>query len=220
VDERHLTEFTLIEFELPCGFDELLMHVEGTIRSMVRSVLENRKEELEILSIGHLESVLQPFGRITYTEAIGKLKKLGFEIEWGDDLKAAHEKALAGRPTFITHYPEAIKFFNMRRNEKNPEVVNSADLILPYSGEAVGSAQREHDSKVLEEKLKNSAMLRLLQEKGGGIENFRWYLDFVKDNPVRHSGCGIGLNRVTQFVLGSNDIRTTTAYPMNSVSLM
>lgn len=223
VDERHLTEFTLVEFELSCDFDHLLVHIEGAIRSMVESVLRNRKDELEILGIrdSHLENVALPFGRITYTEAIKKLQKMGFEIEWGDDMKSVHEKAIAeNRPTFITHYPEAIKFFNMRRNESAEKIVDSADLILPYSGEAVGSAQREHDADVLEEKLKNSTMLKLLQEKGGSIEDFRWYLNFVRDFPMQHSGCGIGLNRVMQFVLASGDIRATTAYPMNRISLM
>src|SRR3989344_5890393 len=35
VDERHLTEFTLIEIELPCAFDELLQHIERVIHAMV-----------------------------------------------------------------------------------------------------------------------------------------------------------------------------------------
>lgn len=223
VDNRHLTEFTLVEFELPCDFGELLAHIEGTVQSMVRSVIKNRKEELDLLGVetSHLKRALAPFPRIGYADAVRKLQETGFDVEWGDDLKSAHEKSIVaetGKPTFITHYPEKIKFFNMFR--AGGDTVNSADLILPNSCEAVGSAQREHRYNVLEEKLRGSQMLRLLEAKGGTIEDFRWYLDFVKEFPVQHSGCGIGLNRVTQFVLGSGDIRTTTAYPMNRVSLM
>ncbi len=225
VDERHLTEFTLIEFELSCDFSQLLIHIENTIYSMVHSVLKNRKEELELLGTDteHLKRATVPFNRIKYTDAINLLKE-EFNVEWGDDLKSNHEKfivhELGDRPTFITHYPEAIKFFNMKRNEDNEKIVNSADLILPCTGEAVGSAQREHDYELLSGKLKKSNMLKMLEERGGSIEDFRWYLDFIRNNGIQHSGCGIGLNRVTQFVLASGDIRTTTAYPMNRVSLM
>ena len=133
-----------------------------------------------------------------------------------------HEKLLVsnGVPTFITHFPEAIKFFNMRRNEENPKVVNSADLILPCSGEAVGAAEREHDHELLKKKLLESEMYKRLKEKGKDIKDFGWYLNVVKEKPIKHAGCGIGLNRVTQFILGIDDIRASTAYPMNRISLM
>jgi len=61
---------------------------------------------------------------------------------------------------------------------------------------------------------------KALVEKGGSIEDFDWYLDFYKEHSVLHSGCGIGLNRVTQFVLGVDDIRATTAFPLNRESIL
>lgn len=223
IDERHLTEFTLIEFELPCNFDDLLIHIENTVFSMIQSVIKNRKDELEKLGIDHLDRMKKPFARITYTDAIDLLNKQSIPVEWGDDLKSVHEAAVVeklGRPAFITHFPEQIKFFNMKQNNENPATVNSADLILPHSGEAVGSAEREHDHEKLHDRLKRSSMLKMLEDRGGSVEDFRWYLDFVKDHPVPHAGCGIGLNRVTQFVLAHSDIRATTAYPMNRISLL
>jgi asparaginyl-tRNA synthetase len=224
VDERHLTEFTLVEIEFPGDFNALLTHVENTIYEMLHGVLKNKRHDLELLGVDitRLEKIKLPFRRMTYTEAIEKLLKYGIEIKWGDDLKSLHEKMLVadGTPTFITHYPEAIKFFNMRRNDDNNKVVNSSDLILPFGGEAVGSAEREHDYDVLKEKLLKSTMYKQLQEKGKNIDDFGWYLDVVKKHKIQHAGCGIGLNRVTQFILGSNDIRHSTAYPMNAETLM
>lgn len=142
---------------------------------------------------------------------------------WGDDLKSFHEQILVkmygNKPLFITHYPKAIKFFNMKTNSKNPQMVNSTDLILPHSGEAVGAAEREYEYKALYERLKESSMLKQLVERGGSISDFQWYLDFYKRHNVPHAGCGIGLNRVTQFVLGTDDIRATTVFPLNKESL-
>lgn len=223
-DERHLAEFTLVELEFPGGFGELLAHIESIVYAMVQQALRSRRRELEFLGadIARLEAVSLPFRRISYADAIKTLKQNGVAAQWGDDLKSAHEKMLVsdGRPAFITHFPEAIKFFNMRRNPENPRVVNSADLILPHSGESAGAAEREWDSGLLEQKLLSSQMYRRLQEKGKDVGDFRWYMDLVRQNPVQHAGCGIGLNRVTQFLLGSADIRATTAYPMNLESLL
>jgi len=93
-----------------------------------------------------LRSVKKPFGRITYTKAVELLA--GYGVKWGDDLKSSHEKMLVNingnKPLFVTHFPKAMKFFNMKENDESPEVVNSADLLLPAGGEAVGAAEREY----------------------------------------------------------------------------
>jgi asparaginyl-tRNA synthetase len=223
-DERHLAEFTLVELEFAGNFEELLAHIEGTICSMVNCVLSERNEELKLLKIDteRLRKLKRPFGRVTYTKAVESLAEFG--VRWGDDLKSHHERALVNmndnQPLFVTHFPKVIKFFNMRENDDNPAIVNSADLLLPMSGEAVGAAERENRYEKLHQRLIDSSMFRQLVEKGGSIEDFRWYLDFYKEHGSLHSGCGIGLNRVTQFVLGTDDIRATTAFPLNKESLL
>jgi len=224
VDERHLAEFTLIEFELTGNFNELLSHIEGTICSMIEYAIEERDKELQLFKVDveRLRKLKRPFERITYTQAVERLTEFG--VRWGDDLKSRNERTLVNmngnKPLFVTHFPKAIKFFNMRENDDNPTIVNSADLLLPVSGEAVGAAEREHRYDKLHERLLGSSMFRQLVERGGRMEDFRWYLDFYRERRGLHSGCGIGLNRVTQFVLGTDDIRTTTAFPLNRESLM
>jgi asparaginyl-tRNA synthetase len=223
-DERHLTEFTLIELEFAGDFKELLENVEGTICSMIDCALSEREEELRFLNVDteRLRKVRKPFAKITYTKAAELLADFG--VDWGDDLKSSHEKMLinltGNQPLFVTHFPKAIKFFNMKENDENPAMVNSADLLLPTSGEAVGAAEREYRCEKLRERLVNSLMFKQLVEKGGSIEDFKWYLEFYGNHGFLHSGCGIGLNRVTQFVLGADDIRATTAFPMNRESIL
>jgi asparaginyl-tRNA synthetase len=223
-DERHLTEFTLIELEFAGNFTELLEHIEGTIYSMINTVLQEREGELQLLGVNteRLRKIKKPFEKITYTEAVGLLAEYG--VKWGDDLKS-HDEAtivqmMGNQPIFVTHFPKAMKFFNMRENDENPAIVNSADLLLPVGGEAVGAAEREYKYERLHRRLVNSSMFRQLVEKGGGIADFDWYLEFYKAHGSLHSGCGIGLNRVTQFVLGTDDIRATTAFPLNRESIL
>jgi len=223
VDERHLTEFTLIELEFEGNLAKLMEHIENVIDSMVQEVIKTRQEDMELLGIDKQRiNVLPPFKKVTYTEAVSQLS--GYGVKWGDDLKSLHEKTLVeihgNQPLFITHYPKAIKFFNMKTNEKDSTIVNSTDLILPFSGEAVGAAEREYKYEPLLKRLEESTMLKQLVENGGGIHDFDWYLEFYKLNGgTPHAGCGIGLNRVTQYVLGSTDIRASTVFPMNKETM-
>ena len=223
-DNRHLTEFPLLEIEFEGNFEELLGYVEETIFNMIKEVLKEEDLLKEIgIDVERLKSVKIPFQRLTYDDAVKKLSSLG--VKWGDDLKSMHEKMLVemtgNQPLFITHFPKKIKFFNMRENDYRSEIVNSSDLILPGSGEAVGAAEREYRYEKLKERLENSTMMQQLKKLGGSIEDFSWYLDYVKNNGINlHSGCGIGLNRVTQFVLGVDDIRKSTVFPLNSETIM
>jgi len=224
-DNRHLTEFPLLEMELQCNLDQLIKHIEGVFMSMLTNALK-REQALSTLGtdISRLKSIKSPFKRVTYTQAVKDINSHGWDVKWGDDLKAIHEKTLCelygNKPFFITHYPRAIKFFNMRTNAQDSKIVNSTDFILPYSGEAVGAAEREHEYEILYEKLESSAMLQQLKKLGGSIEDFKWYLDCLRENgSVPHAGCGIGLNRITQFVLGTQDIRGCTGFPLNSATL-
>ncbi|KHO47413.1 MAG: asparaginyl-tRNA synthetase [archaeon GW2011_AR5] len=218
IDERHLTEFTLVEIEFPGDFEQLLAHMENITYAMIHAAASCEALAELGINTGRLKAVKKPFARMTYDEAIKKLQQHGIDISWGDDLKSKHEKLLAGdSPLFITHYPEKIKFFNMRRNGLH---VNSCDLILPRSGEAAGAAEREHDHKLLCEKLVNSEMYEKLRKRGKDVKDFKWYLDIVEKYPIQHAGCGIGLNRVMQFILDTDDIRACTPFPMNRESLM
>ncbi|MFH1978619.1 MAG: amino acid--tRNA ligase-related protein [Candidatus Aenigmatarchaeota archaeon] len=221
VDERHLTEFTLLEIEHPGDLKELMGHIEGTIFSMIQFVLKNKKKELEILGVDQekLKKITIPFKKITYKDAIDILS-----LEWGDDLKSSHEaqlvKHFGDRPLFVTHYPKEIKFFNMKTNKDDPKVVNSTDLLLPHSGESVGSAEREHEHDELIDRLTSSYMFKQLEKKGGSLEDFGWYLEILKKGSIPHSGCGFGLNRITQFILETKDIRHSTAFPQNRENLI
>lgn len=219
VDGRHLTEFPLIELEFAGTFDELLDHIEGVIKSMINSVLKRMTSRW--LDRNRLKGTMSNlFKRILYSEAIDRL-----DLEFGDDISSTDEQLLInefslGQPLFITNYPKEMKFFNMIQSKFNSNLVDSADLILPFGGEAVGAASREYRPEILLKRLQESDMLKQLIAKGGSIKDFDWYIDvYRKYDTVKHAGCGIGLNRVTQFIFGADDIRKCTAYPLNRETL-
>ncbi len=225
VDDRHLTEFSLFEFEHVGRFNELLKHIENTVWGGVRCILEEGQDLLEPFGVDEewLEQFKPPYVRMRYEDAIGWLNDHGFDLEYGDDLKSYHEKALAGElgPIFITHWPKHLKFFNMIEDPEDPSVVISADLELPFSGEAVGSAEREYRYPRLLERLLESDMYKRLIAKGGDIADWDWYLDFWRtyEDPKPHSGCGIGVARVLQAVLRLKSIKEAVVYPMDRLTV-
>jgi asparaginyl-tRNA synthetase len=238
-DERHLIEFPLFEIEIADhDLEGLQKEISNIFGSMMTNVEYRCKDELQALKgTSDLSNLKPPYKSITYRDAIQSLAKYG--LKFGDDLKADHEQELVrqnnNKPLFITHYPQEIKFFNMRINRSDDTIVNSMDLLMPYSGESVGAAEREEDYTRLRKRLEDSDMLKLLknailQEPGfqnydqeklhkEAMSRFDWYMDIIKQHPIRHAGCGIGINRVTQAILETSDIRNATAFPLNRETL-
>jgi len=237
VDSRHAIEFSLLEIEVVnCTLPDLRGYAEGIIHRML-SNLRKCKPELETLGVedSWLQSLEPPYNKITYEQAI---KSLG--LPWGSDLSSEQEQTLVKqngfRPLFVTHYPQEIKFFNMRENRENPRVVNSMDMLMPYAGESLGAAEREEDYTRLKRRLENSDMLKLMTKaiakepgmqdktyeelKHEGMKRFGWYMDIVEKYPLQHAGFGMGGNRLFQSFLAANDIRVAGAYVVNKDNLM
>ncbi|MBF9219726.1 amino acid--tRNA ligase-related protein [Hymenobacter ruricola] len=218
-DNRRLAQFTLFEIEHLGDLDELLGHLAGIVRTAANEVATKCAKELALFGRDASELLDLTFKRMTYEAAVELLKENGFpELVFGDDLGATHEGRLTELmgPMFVTHYPEEIKFFNMRTNDDDPRVVNSSDLLLPLSGESAGSAEREFDGAKLREKLQKSSMLEGLIRQGMKLEDFEWYLSFHEEHDVKlHSGAGVGMARVAQFILGQTDIRECVPFLIN-----
>lgn len=233
-DERHLRQFRLTEeefswpsaekrrkYDADAMFEHLLDHIQKVAKAALVEIVKNNSAALLKIykrDLSKLETAIKnDFQRITYDKAVELLQKNGYpRLRWGDDLKANHEQKIVDLlsdktplPTFITHYPKEIKFFNMKVSEADSRVVHSADLILPISGEAAGSAVREHDGFKLRDRLLSSNMFRLHQERGGTYDDFTWYIEDIvaagKTQP--HAGYGLGNERLIQYVLGLKDIR-------------
>ncbi|PSR35495.1 MAG: asparagine--tRNA ligase [Sulfobacillus benefaciens] len=207
---RHLTEFWMIEPEMAfVEFEENLGWQERLVEYTVQKVLTDNLGDLE--SIGRdlepLRKVKAPFPRITYDEALERLKSKHMEIPWGDDLGAPHETALAeefDRPVFVTHFPTTLKAFYMQPDPTRPEVVLAADLLAPEGyGEIVGGSQRIHDLALLEQRLKQHHL---------PPEVYSWYLDLRRYGSVPHSGFGMGLERLVAWIAGLDHVRETTAF--------
>ena len=76
--------------------------------------------------------------------------------------------------------------------------------MLFRSGEIIGGSQREDDYDTL---------LAKMTEEGLDIATYEWYLDMRKYGSVPHSGFGIGLERLVQWMTGTKHIREVIPFP-------
>src|ERR1044071_4234890 len=149
---RHLTEFWMVEPEVAWNDSDANMQLqEDFVVYIVTRCLERRKAELAELerNVKPLEAVRPPFPRISYTDAVAKLKTLGSDIEWGHDLGGEAETLLAqqyDRPVMVFNYPKVVKAFYMKENPADPRTVLNNDMLAPAGdGEIIGGSQREDD---------------------------------------------------------------------------
>jgi len=237
VDNRHLTEFLMMEIEFAGNFNQLLKEIETFVSDIAKAIVKESKiKHLEISkeSLDRLENCPEIFTKVTYDEAINTLQNLSEKIEWGDDISSAKEKLLleyhGNQPLFITRYPDPMydfgkeieveKFFNMLPDTENPGRVLSCDLILPFGGESVGSAARVHLADEMVARLKNSKMFKRLEKMGGNLEDFSWYIEQLKKGSVPHAGCGFGMARIIQWVMGATDIKEAVTFPSNKAVII
>jgi asparaginyl-tRNA synthetase len=102
-------------------------------------------------------------------------------------------------------------------NDEDDRIVNSADFILPFGGEAAGAAEREYKYVKLLKRLHESGMYAQYIANNGDKTAFDWYFDaYHKYDYKLHSGFGMGINRVTKYILKLGDIRDPTLFPVNS----
>ena len=235
---RHLAEFWMIEPEMAFyDLNDNINLAEKFIKFVLKNLLnecendllflKNRleqedkskpeRERNELNLIERLKFVVDnDFKKITYSDAFeilksckpNKKKKFKYLIDkWGVDFQSEHERYLVEkyfkRPVVVYDYPAKIKAFYMRMNDDN-KTVRAMDILFPGIGEIVGGSQREERLEVLKSRMNELK----IDEK-----ELWWYLDLRKYGTVKHSGFGLGLERLLLFATGMTNIRDVIPFP-------
>ena len=218
--KTHASEFWMIEPEIAfCNLDQVMDVEEDMLRYIINYVMEHAKDEMAFLDrfvekglIEKLKVVLnnKPV-RITHKEAIDILmkadEKFEYEPKQGEDLAKEHEKYLTEKyfkaPVFVTDWPKDIKAFYMRLNDDQENVV-AVDMLVPGAGELMGGSQREERIDILEKRMK---------ELNVGTKDLDWYLNLRKYGGCKHSGFGMGFERLLIYLTGVENIRDVIPFP-------
>ncbi len=217
---RHAAEFWMLEPEM--SFVDLegnMDTAEAMIKYVVNYLLKNCQDELEFFNNFYDKTLLDrlnnlvsnDFARVSYTDAVEILEKnnenFEYKVFWGCDLQTEHERYLTEqiykKPVFVIDYPEEIKAFYMRINEDG-KTVAACDMLVPGVGELIGGSQREERLDYLIDRIHRFGLKQ---------EDYEWYLDLRRFGSVKHSGFGLGFERLVMYVTGMSNIRDVEIYP-------
>ncbi|MGQ9844848.1 MAG: asparagine--tRNA ligase [Caldisericia bacterium] len=208
---RHLIEFWMVEPEVAfLDLEGNMRLIEDFVSYIVQRVIENKKDELEILErdLSKLKNVIPPFPKISYTEAINLLHKKGNNLPWGEDFGGDEETLISeefDKPVFVYKYPKKCKAFYMKEDPENSEISLSCDLLAPEGyGEIVGGGQREDSYEKLIQRMMDLKI---------PIEPYKWYLEIRKYGTFPHSGFGLGIERTLSWICGIHHVRETIPLP-------
>ncbi|MBY0756031.1 asparagine--tRNA ligase [Clostridium sardiniense] len=217
---RHAAEFWMVEPEISfADLEDNMKLAEEMLTYVIKYVMKECPEEIEFFNkfidkglVERLNHVANSdFARVTYTDAVEILKNCGkkfdYPVEWGIDLQTEHERFLTEehfkKPLFVTDYPKDIKAFYMRMNDDN-KTVAAMDLLVPGIGEIIGGSQREERLDLLKQRM---AELNLNEE------DYWWYLELRKYGETKHSGYGLGFERLIMYITGMSNIRDVIPFP-------
>ena len=217
--KTHASEFWMIEPEMAfCDLEGDMDVMEEMLKYVVKYVLDNAKVELEFLNnfvekglIEKLERLVNSsFVRIDHKDVIKILKEANvnweFSPEYGEDIAKEHEKYITeyfNGPVFIKNWPKDIKAFYMKQNSDG-ETVAAVDLEVPGAGELMGGSQREESYEKLYNRMK---------ELNISTDEMDWYLNLRRFGGCKHSGFGMGFERLLIYLTGVDNIRDVIPYP-------
>lgn len=235
---RHLAEFWMIEPEIAfADLNDDMDLAEDLLKYVIRSVLENCKEDLQFLHDREQEEEKQKpqnernemslldrlkfcvenqFERLSYTDAIeilknstpNKKRKFQFPVEnWGTDLQSEHERYLVEK-----HFKKPVILINYPKQIKAFYMRQNEDdktvAAMDILFPGIGEIVGGSQREERLDKLETR-----MQEMHIPVEEMSWYLDTRRFGTCPHAGFGLGFERLVLFVTGMSNIRDVIPFP-------
>ncbi|MEX2006627.1 MAG: aspartate--tRNA(Asn) ligase [Candidatus Saccharimonadales bacterium] len=212
---RHMTEFITIDAEI--GFvdlDELLDLLSNLVNSVVDAVWQKYEPELKdwnatkpVLSAKlpalTMADIHKKYSQATGEDTTKELDLIPKEERWICDYAA---KNLGSEAVYVTEWPVAdAKFYHKLYNDR-PKLAERFDLLFRGVEIATGS-MREH---------RYDKLVKQLKEKTGASPDdagFKYFLQAFKYGLPPHGGFGMGLERLTEQLIGLNNVKEATLFP-------
>ncbi len=213
--KRHMTEYISIDAEL--GFismKELQELLSGLLNAVVHYAWEHNSGELERwgatkpqlpkeIPAMSMAEIHEKYSKETGENSLGEKDLRPDEERWACEYSA---KNLGSEAVFVADWPASEMKFYHKAQADNPELADRIDLLFRGVEIATGS-MRENDYKVV---------LQQLQEKAGANPDdpgFKPLLQAMKAGMPPHGGFGMGLDRLTEKVIGLNNVKEATLFP-------
>lgn len=212
---RHMTEYTSVDGEM--GFinlDDLKRFLSSMLYDVCETVWAEHEAELkkwnatkpllpqEIPTMTMAE-IHELYSKETGTNTVGEKDLRPDEERWVCEYA---KKKLGSEAIFVSEWPTSEMKFYHKANDENPDIADRVDLLFRGVEITTGS-MREH---------KYDVVVKQLQELAHGDPNdpgFQPLLNAMKYGMPPHGGFGMGLERVTQKLLGFHNVKEATLFP-------
>ena len=210
---RHVSEVTMLDVEMGFidGHDDVLKLIESMIYFVLSKLYSQQAGILKQLNVPEL-FLKESFPRYSMSE-IHKLyqEATGTDVSKETDLTPDEEKWICNyskekfgcEAVFATDLPASkMKFYHMKGEG---DVARSADLL--FRGVEISTVpQREHRYDKLVEQMKK---IKIDPEHPG----FAAYVSAFKYGLPPHGGFGLGIDRLTQKVIGLANVKEAILFP-------
>jgi len=190
----HLIEFVQLDLEVRGATREEIMELgERLFAYLIYRIKKAGLEELKYFG-RELPDFVPPFPRISYEQA---------KASYGENFETVLSRDFS-QPVWLTDFPMEVREFYDRQDEKRPGTLVDMDLIYPEGfGEALSGGEREYQCQKIR---------RRIQEKGINLEAYDLYLKLAESGLYPSAGFGFGIERLTRFICGLQDIGETRLF--------
>jgi len=211
---RHMSEYITIDAELGfITFDELREFAHGLLKHVVDAVWD--EFEIELKRWNTQKPILSDKAVSIPLAEVHELfeKQTKETVEDKKDLTPAEEKwiceyakkNLGTEAIFVTEWPSSTMKFYHKKMDKKPDLAERSDFLF-RGVEIMTCPMREHRYEVV---------VAQLQEAGYDPNHpgYKHYLSAFKYGLPPHGGFGLGLERMTQRIIGLNNVKEATLFP-------
>jgi len=210
---RHVSEVTMLDIEM--GFikdhKEVMDMVQDLVYGVVTRAYAEHGEELKRLGAPEL-ALKAEFPRYTMKEIhVLFSKETGKDTSKEIDLTPEEEKWICEyardkhgcEAVFATGLPKSkMKFYHMAHDD---DTAKSADLLF-RGVELATVPQREHRHENLVEQMKQAGI-------DPSSPGFAHFVTAMKHGLPPHGGCGFGIDRLTEKVIGLGNVKEAILFP-------
>ncbi len=212
---RHMTEFITVDAEMGfIEFSDLLDLLSNLLNAVVDDVWKNNEAELKLwdakkprlpakIPVLTMAKIHELYSKDSGQNSVGEKDLRPDEERWICEYAT---KNLKSEAVFVTDWPASEMKFYHKAQENNPELAERTDLLFRGVEIATGS-MREHRYDKLVGQLKKMA--------GAGPEDpgYKYFLQAFQYGMPPHGGFGLGLERLTEKIIGLHNVKEATLFP-------
>lgn len=212
---RHMTEYTSIDGEM--GFvtlTDIEQFLSGFLKAAIDATWNKHETELkrwnatrpvlpDEIPVMSMQEIHERYSKATGQNSVGEKDLRPDEEKW---ICEYAKKNLNSEAIFVSEWPASEMKFYHKANDRNPAIADRVDLLFRGVEITTGS-MRENRYEVVVQQLRDLA-------KGDPNDpGFTPLLNAMKYGMPPHGGFGMGLERVTQKLLGFNNVKEATLFP-------